>query len=97
MTRHKHVPQRTCVTCRTVDAKRTLTRLVRTPDAGVQIDPSGKQAGRGAYLCDDPTCWHKAALGEALAKALRTRLSDEERAMIAAYAEQLERRPGAET
>ncbi len=97
MTRRKHIPHRTCVVCRTVDAKRTLTRLVRTPDAGVQIDPTGKLSGRGAYLCDDPACWRRAARDDALGRALRTRLTDEERAMIAAYAARYERQPGAET
>ena len=49
--RVKHVPQRTCVGCREVLPKRKMVRLVRTSD-GVQIDPTGKLAGRGAYLHD---------------------------------------------
>ena len=43
----RHVPQRTCVGCRQVQAKRTLVRIVRTDD-GVQIDLTGKEAGRAA-------------------------------------------------
>ncbi len=83
--RGKHVPQRTCVVCRSVRPKRTLTRVVRTPDSGVQLDPTGKLAGRGAYLCDNPACWQKAARGDVLNKALKTALSDEERTAIAAH------------
>ena len=97
MTRRKHIPHRTCVVCRTVDAKRALTRLVRTPDAGVQIDPTGKLPGRGAYLCDNPACWRRAAHDDVLGRALRTRLTDEEREKIAAYAARLERQSEAET
>ena len=82
--RQKHIPQRTCVSCGTTDAKRALTRLVRTPDLGVQIDPTGKHAGRGAYLCSDPACWHKAIHTEVLARALRTSLSTEDRERLAA-------------
>lgn len=88
MGRRKHQPQRTCVVCRTTGAKRALTRLVRTPE-GVQIDPSGKLAGRGAYLCDNPACWQKAARGDALGRALRTTLTEEEREMIAAQGAQM--------
>lgn len=79
------MPQRTCVVCRSVQPKRGLTRLVRTPDAGVKIDPTGKAAGRGAYLCGDPACWQKAAAGAVLERALRTTLTADERAEIAAH------------
>ena len=48
--RPKHVPQRTCIACRKVAGKRGLVRLVRTAEGNVEVDPSGKQAGRGAYL-----------------------------------------------
>jgi uncharacterized protein len=75
--RPKRIPQRMCISCRERSAKRTLIRIVRTPDGAVQIDPSGKMNGRGAYLCDDPACWHRALSGEALARALKTELSAE--------------------
>lgn len=77
----KHTPTRTCVVCRTKDAKRQLTRLVRTPD-GVLMDPTGKRNGRGAYLCDNPACWQRAASGDVLAKALRTDLTPADRDRI---------------
>ena len=80
--RVKHVPQRTCVGCREVLPKRKMIRLVRTAD-GVQIDPTGKLAGRGAYLHDRRECWErglKGALGHALKASLteadRTRLEE---------------------
>ena len=80
--RVKHVPQRTCVGCREVLPKRKMIRLVRTAD-GVQIDPTGKLAGRGAYLHDRRECWErglKGALGHArkasLTEADRTRLEE---------------------
>lgn len=75
----KHIPQRTCVVCRQTDSKRTLTRLVRTVDAGVQVDPSGKRSGRGAYLCGERSCLQRAIDGDVLAKALRTELTDDDR------------------
>jgi predicted RNA-binding protein YlxR (DUF448 family) len=83
--RRKHVPERTCVVCGTTAAKRNLTRLVRTSEAGIQLDPAGKLAGRGAYLCDNPACWTEAAQGNALARALRAPLPEEMRRIIAEH------------
>lgn len=74
--RLKHVPQRTCVGCRQVLAKRELIRLVRTPE-GVKIDPTSKLAGRGAYLHDQRKCWEVGLKG-ALSHALKTALTEEE-------------------
>ena len=82
--RRRHVPQRTCVVCRTTADKRTLTRLVRSPDDGVHIDPTGKHNGRGAYLCDQPACWDRALQTDVLEKALRTTLTETDRERIQA-------------
>src|ERR671927_170936 len=75
--RPKHVPQRTCVACREHAAKRTLIRLVRTPEGAVEVDPTGKRNGRGAYLCDRPDCWQKALKTGLLSRALNITLSQE--------------------
>jgi predicted RNA-binding protein YlxR (DUF448 family) len=78
--RVKHVPQRTCVGCREVLPKRKMVRIVRTAD-GVRIDPTGKLAGRGAYLHDQPECWIRGMKG-ALAHALKAELTAEDRARL---------------
>jgi predicted RNA-binding protein YlxR (DUF448 family) len=74
----KHVPLRTCVVCREKTNKRHLVRVVRT-ESGVQIDPTGKMNGRGAYLCDQDSCWERAVNSDVLSKALRTTLTTEDR------------------
>lgn len=79
--RLKPAPIRTCVICRQQAGKRELMRIVRT-EGGIAIDPTGKRPGRGAYLCENSTCWSRAASGEALAKALKTTLSPEDREVI---------------
>lgn len=71
----KHVPQRMCIVCRESNAKRTLTRLVRTASDGVVVDRSGKLNGRGAYLCDKRSCWQRVVETDSLEKALRTTLT----------------------
>lgn len=82
--RPKHVPQRTCIACRQVAGKRNLVRLVRT-EAGVVVDPTGKQAGRGAYIHPYQTCWHAVLRSNRLEQALRTRLSEENRQALLDY------------
>lgn len=83
--RRRHVPQRTCVVCRRQYDKRRLTRVVRTPEDGVIIDPTGKRNGRGAYLCDQAECWAKALRHAGiLNSALNAQLTEAEVAAIAA-------------
>jgi predicted RNA-binding protein YlxR (DUF448 family) len=79
----KHVPQRTCVGCREVLPKRTLIRIVRT-GTGVKIDPTGKLAGRGAYLHNKRSCWERGLKG-ALGHALKTALTGEEIELIQSF------------
>jgi predicted RNA-binding protein YlxR (DUF448 family) len=81
--KRKHIPQRTCVGCRTVQPKRSMTRLVCTP-AGVEIDQTGKLAGRGAYLHNLQSCW-EAGLKGALARALKTELSADDVDRLATF------------
>ena len=81
--RVKHIPQRTCVGCRTVLAKRQLIRIVRTAN-GVVVDPTGKLAGRGAYLHDHRSCWETGLEGS-LAHALKVDLTAADREHLEAF------------
>lgn len=83
--RRKRVAQRTCVACREKFDKRDLTRLVCSAETGLTIDPSGKQAGRGAYLCARPACWDKALSSNLLDRALKTKLSVAEKKALSAF------------
>ena len=86
--RVKPTPQRTCVGCRTVNAKRTLVRLVRASDGRVQIDLTGKAAGRGAYLHNRQACWVAALHSGALDRALKVTMVEADRAALRAHSEQ---------
>lgn len=33
--------------------KKELIRIVRTPEGAIELDKTGKKAGRGAYVCPD--------------------------------------------
>lgn len=76
MTRFKRVPLRMCVGCREKRSKRELTRIVRTPAGEVQIDPTGKKSGRGAYICSNPVCLDKVIKNKVLEKALEVRIDE---------------------
>ncbi len=91
--RVKHVPQRTCVGCRDVLPKRQMIRIVRAAD-GVKVDRSGKLAGRGAYLHDRRECWERAMKG-ALAHALKTTLTEDDRARLEEFMKTLPQEAGA--
>jgi predicted RNA-binding protein YlxR (DUF448 family) len=81
--REKHVPLRSCVVCRTKVAKRELIRIVHTPTGDLVVDNTGKQSGRGAYLCSNPDCWHRAFVGGRLSHALRAEMSPEDKGRLA--------------
>ena len=83
--KQKHIPMRMCVICRDRYPKRQLRRFV-TADNGVFYDPTGKQEGRGAYICDTPQCTQQAATSQLLARALRVRLTDADRDRIRVFA-----------
>ncbi len=78
----KHIPQRTCLACRKVKAKQELIRLVRISDRGVEVDTSGKKAGRGAYLCSTRECWEVGLKGNRLEHTLRTTLTQNNREQL---------------
>jgi predicted RNA-binding protein YlxR (DUF448 family) len=75
------------VGCHTVMPKRQLVRIVRTAE-GVLIDPTGKRAGRGAYLHDRRSCW-EAGLRGSLSRALRVELTAADRERLQAFADAL--------
>ena len=83
--RPKHVPLRTCVSCRESKPKRELLRIVRTPDGHVVIDATGKRSGRGAYLCARLSCWENALKKKRLEQEFELTLSDEDRAGLDAF------------
>lgn len=87
--RIRRVPQRTCVTCRSTTGKRELVRLVRTPEGRIELDPTGKKPGRGAYLCRRPECWQEALRKDRLSYALRTKLTQADKDELQAQSDTL--------
>ena len=85
----RRVPERTCIACRQVRPKRELIRIVRTPTGHIELDPTGKKSGRGAYLCARRSCWEPALHKGKLEREFETTLLPEDRAALEAYIETL--------
>ena len=73
----KKIPMRMCTGCREMKPKTELVRVVKTTDGVVKLDVTGKQNGRGAYICKNTQCLNKAIKTNALAKAFETSVSSE--------------------
>lgn len=65
----RKIPIRRCVGCGEGKPKKELVRIVRTAEGEISFDPTGKKAGRGAYLCHDVACLEKARKRKSLERA----------------------------
>lgn len=87
----KKTPMRMCVACRQMRPKKELLRVVRTPEGAVLLDKTGRANGRGAYLCNDIECLHKAIRIKALERALEVKLdADMQNALAEAFGDAAE-------
>jgi len=64
-------------------------RIVRTPQGTVEIDPTGKKSGRGAYLCKAQQCWQLVLKKGRLDNALKAKLTPQEKETLLGYAHSL--------
>ncbi len=92
-TKMRHVPERTCIACKQPRPKRELIRIVRTPSGHVELDPTGKKSGRGAYLCARRSCWEPALRKGRLEHEFQLVLDPADRAALEAYIETLPPEP----
>lgn len=86
----KKIPQRKCVGCGEMKDKKSLLRIVRSPEGDISLDLTGKKSGRGAYVCRDKECIKKAVKEKRLERALEKPITDE------VYAKLLEDLPDGE-
>lgn len=62
----KRIALRKCVGCQEMFDKRDLWRIVRLDEQHYVLDKTGKQNGRGAYLCKEKQCLDKAIKNKGL-------------------------------
>lgn len=73
----KNQPQRTCMGCNRKKDKKDLIRIVKNKENQISIDRTGKQEGRGAYLCDDIQCLEKMIKSKRLERIFDSKISEE--------------------
>lgn len=64
--------------------KKSLIRVVRSPDNTVSLDPTGKKSGRGAYICRNEECLTRALKQKQLERQLQISMTPEISAVLAA-------------
>lgn len=63
--------------CNEKKDKRDLIRIVKTNKNEISIDKTGKQEGRGAYICNNEQCLEKVIKTKRLERALEIKISEE--------------------
>ncbi len=63
--------------CNSKKDKKDLIRIVKNKENQISIDRTGKQEGRGAYLCDDIQCLEKVIKSKRLERILDSKISEE--------------------
>ena len=72
----RKIPMRMCVGCREMKEKRSLLRIVKSPDNVISFDRVGKAPGRGDYVCRSQECLTKAVRQKQLERALETKIEE---------------------
>ena len=65
-----------------------LLRVVRTTQGPVAVDTTGRESGRGAYLCRTPECWSRALGKGSLGRSLGEDLSSQDLEPVRTYYEE---------
>ncbi len=68
---------RTCMGCNQKKDKNELIRIVKNKNNEISIDKTGKQDGRGAYICNSEDCLEKLIKSKRLNKVFKTEISEE--------------------
>ena len=70
------MPVRMCIACREMKPKKEMLRIVKTADGEIFPDPTGKAAGRGAYICKSTACLVKARKAHRLEASFSMKIED---------------------
>jgi len=85
----KHIPERSCISCKCKKPKFELVRIVRTPQGSIELDPTGGISGRGAYICRKQECWETVFRKKKLESSLKVNILSEQRSALINYSKSL--------
>lgn len=84
----KRIPLRKCTGCGEMKPKTELIRVLKAPEkrdengsvtagAAILLDLTGKQSGRGAYVCKSSECFEKARKARRFERSLSCQIPEE--------------------
>ena len=73
----KKIPVRLCMGCNEGKPKKELIRVVKNSDGEISLDLTGKKQGRGAYICNNVSCFKKARKSKRFERAFECAIPDE--------------------
>ena len=73
----KKIPLRTCMGCNEKKPKKELIRIVKNKEGIISLDKTGKQEGRGTYICNSVECLEKVVKSKRLEKVLEKEISEQ--------------------
>lgn len=77
MSTNKKIPLRKCVATGEMLPKKSMIRVVRSKEGEVSVDPTGKKAGRGAYVSKSEEAVEIARKKNILERQLEAKIPDE--------------------
>lgn len=73
----KKIPMRKCIGCGEMKEKKELIRIIKTPEGEIVLDKTGRQNGRGAYICGSAECLQKARKNKGLERSFKQSINAE--------------------
>ncbi len=68
---------RRCIGCYESKPKKELIRIVKKTEGEIVLDITGKENGRGAYLCDNAKCLERVIKAKKLNKEFEMEINNE--------------------
>ncbi|MBE6101242.1 MAG: YlxR family protein [Selenomonas ruminantium] len=87
----KKLPERFCLGCQQSLPKKSLVRIVRSPEGEYAVDATGKLPGRGAYICPKAECFEKAQKSRGLERSFKGKVPQEVYEQLAEQVASLEK------
>ena len=87
----KKLPERFCLGCQKSLPKKSLVRIVRSPEGEYAVDATGKLPGRGAYICPKAECFEKAQKSRGLERSFKGKVPQEVYEQLAEQVASLEK------
>ncbi len=70
----KKIPMRQCIGCGEMIPKKDMIRVIKTSSGDILLDKTGRQNGRGAYICNNKECLIKARKNKGLERSFKQQI-----------------------